>query len=70
VHDGRAQVGRATSGTWSPILKRSLALASVAAVASEPGTRLEMEWSVEGERGRLGATVTSIPFYDPPRKRG
>jgi aminomethyltransferase len=69
VFGGRTQVGRATSGTWSPILKRNLALASAAAVASEPGTRLQMEWSVEGERGRIGATVTALPFFDPPRKR-
>ena len=69
VFGGGTQVGRATSGTWSPIMKRNLALASVAAVASEPGTRLHMEWSVEGERGRIGATVTTLPFFDPPRKR-
>jgi aminomethyltransferase len=69
VYGGRTQVGRATSGTWSPILKRNLALATVATVASEPGTHLQIEWSVEGERGRISATVTALPFFDPPRKR-
>jgi aminomethyltransferase len=63
------QVGRATSGTWSTVLKQELALATVKATVAAPGTRLEMEWSVEGERGRVGAVVTPLPFFDPPRKR-
>jgi aminomethyltransferase len=63
------QVGRATSGTWSPILKKNLALGTVAAAWAAAGTHLEMEWSVEGERGRIGATVTALPFFDPSRKR-
>jgi hypothetical protein len=28
-----------------------------------------MEWTVEGQRGRIGATVVPLPFFDPPRKR-
>jgi hypothetical protein len=28
-----------------------------------------MEWTVEGRRGRIGATVVDMPFFDPPRKR-
>jgi aminomethyltransferase len=63
------QVGRATSGTWSPTLKKHVALATVGAAHAATGTDLEMEWSVEGERGRIGATVTTLPFYDPPHKR-
>jgi aminomethyltransferase len=63
------QVGQATSGSWSLVLKKNLALGTVAAKSAEIGTELEMEWSVEGERGRIGATVTEMPFFDPPRKR-
>jgi aminomethyltransferase len=63
------QVGRATSGTWSAILKKNVALATVEAASAGPGTHLEIGWSVEGERGRIGATVTALPFFDPPRKR-
>jgi aminomethyltransferase len=66
--DGR-QVGRATSGTWSPLLKQNLALGTVEAACAAIGSRLEMEWSVEGERGRIGARVVELPFFDPPRKR-
>jgi glycine cleavage system T protein (aminomethyltransferase) len=63
------QVGRATSGTWSLVLKKNLALGTVVAGAAETGTELELEWSVEGERGRIGAQVVDLPFFDPPRKR-
>lgn len=69
VYDGRAQVGRATSGTWSPTLKRNIALSSVAASHEAEGTTLELEWTVEARRRRVGATVVSLPFFDPPRKR-
>jgi aminomethyltransferase len=69
VYAADRQVGRATSGTWSPGLKRNIALASVEARYEASGTTLEMEWTVEGRRGRVGATVTPLPFYDPPHKR-
>jgi aminomethyltransferase len=70
VFDGRRQVGRATSTTWSPILKRAIALASIRADRSEPGTTLDVEWTVEARRGRVTARVVPLPFFDPPRKRG
>ncbi len=66
--DGR-QVGRATSHGWSPILKQALALASVPPRHERPGTRLGVEWTVEGRRGRVGATVVELPFLDLERKR-
>jgi aminomethyltransferase len=66
---GDRQVGRATSITWSPTLKRSIALASVQARYEQPGTRLEVEWTVEARRRRARATVVPLPFFDPPRKR-
>jgi aminomethyltransferase len=69
VYDLGRQVGRATSGAWSPLLKKNLAIGTVAAGSAEAGMELEMEWSVEGERGRIGATVVELPFFDPPRKR-
>jgi aminomethyltransferase len=66
--DGR-QVGRATSHGWSPILKQALALAFVPARYERVGTRLQVEWSVEGRRGRVAAVVVELPFLDLPRKR-
>ena len=63
------QVGRATSTGWSPLLKKMLALASVPAALSRPGTRVQVEWTVEARRGTAGATVVDLPFFDPARKR-
>jgi aminomethyltransferase len=63
------QVGRATSTGWSPILKTAIALASVPASHEQIGSRLAVEWSVEGRRGRVNATVVGLPFLDLPRKR-
>ena len=62
------QVGKATSTTWSPILKKVVSLASVDAGRSEHGTKLEFEWTVEGRRSRTPATVVELPFFSPPRK--
>jgi aminomethyltransferase len=62
------QVGKATSTTWSPILKQVIALASVAAGSSEVGTSMEIEWTVEARRHRTPATVVELPFFNPSRK--
>ena len=48
---------------------KSLALGMVRPELSAIGTELEMEWSVEGERGSIGAEVVELPFFDPARKR-
>jgi aminomethyltransferase len=66
--DGR-QVGRATSVTWGPTIKKMVGFGSVPPSLSTPGTRVSVEWSVEGERGRVGATVVEVPFLDLERKR-
>ncbi|HEU4524204.1 MAG TPA: glycine cleavage T C-terminal barrel domain-containing protein, partial [Gemmatimonadales bacterium] len=66
--DGR-QVGKVTSHTWSPILKKYIALTSVHARHAEPGTLLQMEHTVEFERRRVPAKVVKTPFFDPERKR-
>jgi aminomethyltransferase len=63
------QVGYATSGCWSPLLKRSLALAHIQAPHFAPGTRLRMEITVEHRRERADAVVRKLPFFDPDRKR-
>jgi aminomethyltransferase len=62
------QVGKATSTTWSPILKKVVALASVGADHSRLGTKIEIEWTVEARRSRTPATVVELPFFNPARK--
>ncbi|HET9680676.1 MAG TPA: aminomethyltransferase family protein [Candidatus Limnocylindrales bacterium] len=66
---GDRQVGKVTSLGWSPILKQAIGLASVPAASSAPGSKLAVEWTVEGRRGRVAATVVPLPFLDLPRKR-
>jgi aminomethyltransferase len=63
------QVGQATSGAWSPILKRNLALASVRTGFAAGGTRLRVEITAEYQRRLITATVVEPPFFDPERKR-
>ncbi|HEY1331531.1 MAG TPA: aminomethyltransferase family protein [Actinomycetota bacterium] len=69
LYAGGRQVGKVTSHTWSPTLKQMIGLASVRAANAAAGSKLEMEWTVEGRRGRVPAVVTPLPFFDPPRKR-
>ena len=68
VYRRGAQVGKATSTTWSPLLKKMIALASVATEHSAPGTRVQMEYTVEAVRHKVGAEVAPLPFFNPPRK--
>jgi aminomethyltransferase len=63
------QIGYATSGTWSPILKKYIALAHVRAPHFEEGTSVEMELTVEHHHQRAAAKISKLPFFDPPRKR-
>ncbi len=70
VYDSRGrQVGKASSGAWSPTLKKNLALASVRAPWAAPGTRLRIEVTAEYERRQITATVAKPPFFDPERKK-
>ena len=69
VFAGSKQVGKATSHGWSPILKQAIALASVSPRHERVGTTLRVEWTVEGRRGTVGATVVELPFLDLERKR-
>lgn len=67
--DTDRQVGYATSGCWSPLLKRYLTLAHVEAGSAAPGAELDMEITVEHRRKRARAHVRPTPFFNPERKR-
>lgn len=69
VFAGNRQVGYATSGTWSPILKRYIALAHVRSEFAKFGTQLDFELKVEHYRKLTPAAVVKTPFFDPKRKR-
>ena len=63
-----AQVGKATSSTWSPTLKKMIALATVKRQYTKPGTQLQFEITIEAKRHRAGAIVVKTPFFNPKRK--
>jgi aminomethyltransferase len=69
LYADREQIGYCTSGAWSPLLKKYIALAHVPTRWAAPGTALEMEMTVEHRRKRTAARVVKKPFFDPPRKR-
>src|SRR6476469_8081949 len=62
------QIGKATTSTWSPTLKKMIALATVKKEFSRPGTRLQFEITVEAVRHQVRATVVKTPFFNPKRK--
>jgi aminomethyltransferase len=68
VYRGGRQIGKATSTTWSPTLKRMIALASVQRDAATLGSSLSMELTVEAARKTVSAKVVPLPFFNPPRK--
>ena len=68
VYRGGRQVGKATSTTWSPVLKKLIALATIDAPSFAIGTELDIEVTVEAVRHRVGAVVVQTPFFNPSRK--
>ena len=64
VYAGGEKVGRVTSGSPAPFLKKNIGLAYVPAEQAEPGRRIEVD-----VRGRMvGAEVVPTPFYKRERK--
>jgi aminomethyltransferase len=68
MHEGR-QVGYASTSTWSPVLKKYIALVHLQRPYFEPGTRLSMEITVEHHRRQAPGTVVALPFYEPEWKK-
>ena len=66
IYDGETQVGRITSGGFSPTLDHPIAMGYVTADHAEPGTEL----TVEVRNKRLPATVATLPFVPHRYYRG
>ena len=69
IYSNGRQVGYASSGCWSPLLKRTIALAHVESAHAHPGAPVKMEITVEHKRRQAAARVVKTPFFDPERKR-
>jgi aminomethyltransferase len=68
LYAGDRQVGKATTTTWSPTLKKMIALASVETEHSKPGADLQMEITIEAIRLKTNVKVATLPFFNPARK--
>jgi aminomethyltransferase len=68
VYCGEKQVGKATTTTWSPVLKKMIALGSIETDHSQLGHRLQMEITIEAVRQKVTARVAKMPFFNPKRK--
>jgi aminomethyltransferase len=68
VYRNGKHVGKATSTTWSPTLKKMIALATVEREHSAAGSTLNMEMTVESFRHTVSAKIVPMPFFNPPRK--
>jgi aminomethyltransferase len=68
IYLGDRQVGKATTTTFSPLLKKLIALACVETQFSKPGTQLQMELTIEAQRLKTSARVVPLPFFNPKRK--
>jgi aminomethyltransferase len=68
VYSADRQVGKATTTTWSPTLKKMIALASIETAHSKPGTSLQMEVTIEAIRLKTNVKIVPLPFFNPRRK--
>jgi len=69
VYRAGQQVGYASTSTWSPVLKKYIALVHLQRPHYEPGTNVTIEITVEHHRRQAPARVVALPFYDPEWKR-
>ncbi|MEP7242507.1 MAG: aminomethyltransferase family protein [Gammaproteobacteria bacterium] len=69
IYRSGKQIGYASSGCWSPLLKKYLAMAHIQAPNFAPDTPVEIEVTVEHQRKRANAWVRKLPFFDPERKK-
>lgn len=63
------QVGYVSTSSWSPLLKKYIALAHLERPFYEFGTDVSMEITVQHHRKHAPAKVVKTPFYDPPWKK-
>jgi aminomethyltransferase len=68
VYLGNRQIGKATSTTWSPLLKKMIALASIETNHSQLGSKVQIEITIEAVRQKVHAAVVKLPFFNPKRK--
>jgi aminomethyltransferase len=68
VYSRGRRIGKATSGTWSPMLKKYVAIARLKPQYCRLGTQIDMEVTIDAHRREAAATVVKMPFFNPARK--
>ncbi len=68
IYNNNVQIGKVTSMTWSPALKKLIALGTLAKSSCEQGNRVQVEYTIDAVRYKVNATVAKTPFFNPPRK--
>jgi aminomethyltransferase len=69
IYNEYRQIGKATSGCWSPVLKKYIALGTVETPFAEPGKTVQVEITVEYQRKKVLADIVKLPFFNPERKK-
>jgi aminomethyltransferase len=69
IYNEYRQIGKATSGCWSPVLKKYIALGTVETQFAEAGKTVQMEMTVEYQRKKVLADIVKLPFFSPERKK-
>jgi aminomethyltransferase len=69
IYSGEKRIGKATSGMWSPLLKKYIAIARIKSQFAHLGSRVDMEVTIDAHRRRAQTKIVRMPFFDPPRKK-
>jgi len=63
------RIGKSTSRTWSPILKKYIGIARLEPGYAVLGRQVFVETTIEAHRMAVPAKIVEMPFFNPPRKR-
>jgi aminomethyltransferase len=69
LDDERHEVGYCTSFVYSPVLQRHIGIARVRPDLAAAGTDLRLELAINHHNTTVRVTTTSMPFFDPERKK-
>ncbi len=63
IYRDGSRIGRTTSVTWSPTVRKVIGFAHVAADHAGAGTPVSVDWTAGEVRGEVGATLVALPHY-------
>jgi aminomethyltransferase len=69
LDDEGVEVGYCTSFVYSPVLQRHIGIARVRTDLAAVGTDLRLELAIAHHNTTVRVTTTSMPFFDPERKK-